>query len=299
MDMVEQERNSHKTADYQLTKLAEVSVPQDILDKLPEDAQQDVQEGIKQNGGVAGLLESYLGTPVTTEQVERVLSSNIVKEILTVYTGDLTNVLTGQEKLSELDVQKIKTIVNNNMDEVVQIAQELKPDLTKKETEALKQEITKVVDEKAEEIIQMLPEPEVIVQQIVEKSPEIGIALKILQKKNTIQLALIGTIVGLCVLIFLCRLQNFRGFRWLAVDMFVGGGINALLSLVLLIETPVIVKMIPDSALNSAINNILHAFDLALFERAALILVAGGVLLTAYILIKKARAKKASANAEE
>lgn len=300
MDMVEQEKNRHKAAEYQLNKLANVSVSQDVLDKLPEDIQENIPESIPQSsGGVAGILESYLGAPVTAEQVERVLSSNTVKEILTVYTGDLTSVLTGQQKLSALDAQKMKTIVNNNMDEVVQIVKELKPDLTEKDVEVLKTEIVKAVEEKAEEILQVIPKPEEIKEMIIEQSPEIGVALKILEKKKLVKLALIGAIVLLSALIFLCRLSGFRGLRWLAVDMFVGGGINVLLSLVLLIETPVIVKMIPDSALTSVINNVLHAFDLALFERAAIILVAGGALLTAYIFIKKAQAKKAVVKAEE
>ena len=315
IDLMHQQQD--KAAGYQINKLTsvtlpagvtipadatipeDVTIPQDVLNQLPEDTQQNVQETVKQNGGVAAILEKYLGTPVTAEQVERVMSSNTVKEVLTVYTGDLTRVLTGEEKLSEMDSQKIQSIVNKNMDEVIEIVQELKPDVAKKDVEALKQEISKVVEEKAEEIIQALPKPEEIKQQIVETAPEIGIALKILEKKKVIEMGLIGTVAGLCALIFLCRLENFRGFRWLAVDMFVGGGINALLSLVLLIETPVIAAMIPNSSLTTIIEKVLHAFDLALFERAAIILVAGGVLLTAYILINKAKAKKAVANVEE
>ena len=317
MDLVQQEK--HAAGEYQLTNLSQVTardISQDLLDQLPENLPSDVQDVLDQlpenntgteddpgsersTGTVATILEKYLGTPVTVAQVEKVMSSNTVKEILTVYTGDLTSVLTGEEKLSSLDAEKIKTIVNNNMDEVVQIVQELKPEMSKKETEVLKQEIAKTVEEKAEEILQILPKPEEIKEIIIETAPEVSIALKILEKKKTIEWGLIGAIAALSILIFLCRLENFRGFRWLAVDMFVGGGINALLSLILLIETPVIVGMIPDSALTSAISNILHAFDLALFERAAIILAAGGVMLTAYILIQKQRAKKTVVNVEE
>lgn len=314
MDMVKQEMGEPKAADYRLTNMAQVTqnIPQDVLDKLPENIPESIPQDVldklpesvpenapQTSGGIAGVLESYLGVPVSAEQVERVMTSNTVKEIINTYTGDLTNVLTGKEKLSELDAQKIKTIVNNNMNEVVQIVQELKPDLSNKEVETLKTEIVQVVEDKAEEIIQLLPKPEVVKEQIIEESPEIGIALQILEKKDTIQMALIAVPVLLSLLIFLCRLESFRGLRWLAVDMFVAGGFNSLLSAVVLIETPVVLKMVPNSALNSVISNILHAFDLALFERSAVILVAGGVLLTAYLLIKKSRAKKTAVNVEE
>ncbi len=285
MDLVEKEFRGDQdvAADYRVTKLAAVT------------GQSDSQD----TSGIAGVLERYLGAPVSQETVEKVLSSNTVKEIVRAYSGDLTNVLTGEEKLSELDVQKIETIVNNNMDEVVQLVREIKPDTSEKTTEELKASINKVVEEKAEEIIQLLPKPEEIRQQMVENHPELEVALDIIARKNTIMWSLVGVIVLLCALIFVCRLSGFRGFRWLAVDMFVGGGINALISLVVLVETPVVLRMIPDSTLNSVISGVLHAFDLALFERAAIILAAGGVLLTAYILIKKARAKKASVNVEE
>ncbi len=288
MDMVDREKKAD--ADYQLANLTQTS---QITDKLPEDIQEEIPEEIPQtSGGIAGLLEEYLRMPVTAQQVELVMNSNVVREILTIYTGDLTNVLTGKETVSALDTNKIKAIVNDNMDEVVQIVKELKPDITEKDLEELKTAITKVVDERADELVQMIPKPEEIKEMIIEQAPEIGIVLKILEKKNVIAWALVGVIALLCVLIFLCRLSGFRGFRWLAVDMFVGGGINALLGLVLLIGTPVVVKMVPDSALNSVVGNILQAFDLALLVRAGIILVAGGVLLAAYILIKKAKVKK-------
>ena len=78
-----------------------------------------------------------------------------------------------------------------------------------------------MVEEKAEEIIQALPKPEQIKEEIVERSPEVEMLLNILEKKDTIELVTVGVIAALCVLIFLCRLWGFRGFRWLAVDLFV------------------------------------------------------------------------------
>ena len=293
MDMVDREKKAD--ADYQLANLTQTS---QITDKLPEDIQEEIPEEVPQtSGGIAGLLEEYLHMSVTAQQVELVMNSNVVREILTIYTGDLADVLTGKEKASTLDTERIKTIVNDNMDEIVQIVKELKPGVTEKDLEELKTAITKVVDERVGEFVQLIPKPEQIKEMIIEQVPEIGMALQILEKKNVITWALVGVITLLCVLIFLCRLSGFRGFRWLAVDMFVGGGINVLLGLVLLIGTPMAVKMVSDSALNAVISNVLHAFDLALLARAGIILVAGGVLLTAYICIRKAKNKKVNETA--
>lgn len=291
-ELVEQEFRGEQdvAADYQLTKLAAVS----------QEVPQDVRQSDSQNpGGVAGILEGYLGASVDREIVENVLSSNAIKEIIHAYSDDLTRVLTGEEKMAELDAQKIKDIVNDNMDEIVEIVRQIHPEMTENDTIELKKAITQAVEEKAEEVVQLLPKPEEIRQQLIEESPELEIALNVIAQKNTIKWVAIGATTLLCVLIFVCRLWGFRGFRWLAVDLFVGGGINVLFCAALLIETPVILNMIPDSALNVVVGNLLHTFDNGMLVRTAVILLCGGLSLTAYILIKKMRAQKAAVNVEE
>lgn len=280
----EQIQDENTAAGYQLNKLS---------------SQTASQEDSKTSGGVAELLEKYLGVPIGAAEVEKVMSTKTVKEILATYTGDLVGVLTGEQEISTLDAEKLKTIVNNNIDEVVQIVQELKPDLTEKEKEALKSDIMKAIDEKAEEIIQALPKPEQIKEQIMEDAPEIGTALKILEKKRTIELTLIGVIAVLSALIFLCRLEGFRGFRWLAVDMFIGGGFNGLVCIGLMSGASAVMNALAGDSMGSVVGAVLSAFSKALLVRTIIILAVGGALLAAYIVIKKMRAQKAAANLEE
>lgn len=275
------------SADYRLERLAEVST-----EDAPESAEQNADS-------ISALLEKYLKAPIGAAELEKVMSSNTVKEILKTYTGDLTGVLTGQQKVSALDAQKLKSIVNDNIDEVVRIVQEIKPDLTEGEKQSLKSEILKVVDEKAEEIIQMLPKPEEIKEQILENAPEVGSALQILEKKKTIELALVGVLAVLSGLIFLCRLEGFRGFRWLAVDLFIGGGFNGLVWLGLTVSSAAITGILSENALGTVVGAMLTAFSKALLLRAIIILAVGGALLAAYILIKKKCPQKVTVNTEE
>ena len=240
------------------------------------------------------VLEGLFGDQVTQEQMDKILSSNLVKEFVKTYTDDLADAFTDGGKGPQLNAEKVKSIVNDNIDEVVDILQEVVPECAQMDRSELKANIQKAVDEGAEQIAQALPKPEDIRQEIARENPELETALKILAKKDTIKLAVIGVIILISGLIFLCRLPGFRGFRWLAVDLFVGAGFGAFVSVGLLVSRSALGEIAKEAGEQTAglVGTLLSTFTTGMFVRTGVMMVAGGLLLAAYIIIKRKMAEK-------
>ena len=163
----------------------------------------------------------------------------------------------------------------------------------------LKNKIQTTVDEKAEEIVNSLPKPEDLKQQLVESVPALETAMQILEMKKTIKMAIIGVIVVLSGLIFVCRIPGMRGFRWLAVDLFVAGGLNLLTTVGLMASKSAVGEIAKEAGAQVAnlVGSLLGAFANGMLIRTIVMLLAGGGLLTVYILLKKRKAKKLAAEA--
>lgn len=245
------------------------------------------------------LLAGMFGDSVSQEQMSAIMSSNAVKELIEAYTGDLTNAITGGNQAAAFNADKIKSIVNENIDEIVQVLQANVPECANMSAEELKNNIQKAVNENAEQIINALPKPEELKKQLVESVPALEAAMEILAMKKTIKLVIIGAIVVLSGLIFACRIPGLRGFRWLAVNLFVGGGLNLFTTVGLLISKSAVSQIAKEAGTQAAslVGTLLGAFTNGMLIRTAVMLLAGGGLLTVYILIKKAKAKKLAVEA--
>lgn len=264
---------------YEVTRLTETSTP--------ENAGQNVLEGM-------------FGDQLTQEQMEKILDSNLVKDFVKSYTDDLTSAFVGGEG-SGFNADKVKAIMNDNLDEIVGILQEVAPECAQMDAEELKANIRKAVDEGAEQLVQALPKPEDIRKELVQQNPSLETALKIIAQKNKIKLAVIGVIILLSVLIFLCRLPEFRGLRWLAVDLFVGAGFGAFVSVGLVVSSSAVAEIAKQSGEQVAgiVSALLSSFASGMFVRTAVMLVAGGLLLAAYIVIKRQKALQAEETSTE
>lgn len=266
---------------YEVTHLSEVSAPENPAENA-----------------LAGMF----GDQLTQEQMDKILSSNLVKDFVKNYTKDLTNAFIDGAEGQSFNAEKVKSIVNDNLDEIVGILQEVVPECANMDKEELKASIQKAVDEGAEKIVQALPKPQDIRQEIAQQNPALETALKILARRNTIKLAVIGAIVLISALIFLCRLPEFRGLRWLAVDLFVGAGFGAFVSVGLVVSSSAVSEIAKQSGeqLAGIVGALLSDFTSGMFTRTAVMLIAGGLLLAAYIVIKKKKAAQAEdAPAEE
>lgn len=240
------------------------------------------------------VLADLFGDELTPDQVSAILDSKAAKELIEAYTEDLTGAFAGGDQAASFNAEKIKSIVNENIDDIVDVLQKNVPELAGKTAEELKKEITKAVDENADKIIETLPDPADLKQQLAEENPVLEIVMTIIGMRDTIKVILIAAILVLSGLIFACRLPGTRGLSWLAVDLFTAGGLGVLISVVL---------MMASSALNSSVETygaelvslvgvLLGSFTTGMLVRYGVMLAFGGILLTAYILLKKLQAKK-------
>lgn len=267
--------------DYGLVKLSNTS--QDAVSAGGDDMSQITSD----------MLGSLVGDAIPQEALDAILNSKAAQELISTYAEDIANAISGSGEDAKFNADKLKQIVNDNMDEIVEIIQTASPDMADVDIEEIKTTIQTAINDNADEIVQALPKPEEIKQQLVQESPELEMALDILAAKDTIKLAIIGVIVVLSGLIFACRLCGFRGFRWLAVDLFVAGGIGLLPSLGLTFGASAVNDMLADNAvLSSVVGSIVSSLATGMLIRVLIMLLCGGGLLTAYIFIKKAKAKK-------
>lgn len=280
-----------------ITKVVTEAVGQ-ISAKQTEDIEDSsvLSEGIQQ---AKSAVEDVFGEHLNQKSLDKMMDSNAAKEVIAIYTEDLTNALTGSNKQSRLSADTLKEIVDENMDEILDIAQEFDEDLTKDDLKELESDILREVDENAGEIIAAIPDPKEIKNELTKSLPGMTAALHILAMKNAFKAMLIGLIVLLSALIFVCLLPNFRGFRCLAVNLFVGGGISGLLCAVFGFGMSVLLGVMPVPVIATVAKVMLGTFTRGLVLRTAVMLMSGGLLLTAYLVINKLRAKKAPVTMEE
>lgn len=240
------------------------------------------------------VLSDLFGDNLTPDQVSAILNSKAAKELIEAYTEDLTGAFAGSDQAASLNAEKVKSIVNENIDEIVEVLQKNVPELAGKSAEELKQEITKTVNENADKFVEALPDPADLKQQLSEENPMLETAMIVIGKRNTVKLALIAAILVLSGLIFACRLPGTRGFSWLAVDLFTAGGLGMLITVALKMASSALGSSIDTygADLVSLVGVLLGSFTTGMFVRYGVMLAFGGILLTAYILLKKIQAKK-------
>ena len=118
------------------------------------------------------VLADLFGDELTPDQVSAILDSKAAKELIEAYTEDLTGAFAGGDQAASFNAEKIKSIVNENIDDIVEVLQQNVPELAGKTAEELKKEITKAVDDNADKIIEALPDPADLKQQLAEDYPE-------------------------------------------------------------------------------------------------------------------------------
>ena len=237
------------------------------------------------------VLTDLFGDDISPDQISAILDSKAAKELIDAYTEDLTGAFAGGDKAPEFNAEKIKSIVNENIDDIVDVLQKNIPELADKSPEELKKEITKAVDENAHKLIEALPDPETLRQQLAEENPLLEAFMAVIAMRDTIRLLLIVAIVVLSGLIFACRIPGVRGFSWISVDLFTAGGLGMLVSVVLLMASSALGSSTEayGAELVGLVSVLLSSFTTGLFVRYGVMLVFGGVLLTAYLLLKKYR----------
>lgn len=250
------------------------------------------------------MVQDMLGVEVETEALQNILKSEAatetINDILGAYTEGLTDAITGKGEAA-FTAETVKKIANDNLDKIVDVLQKEVPAMAEKPKEELKTEIQTAIENNAENIAAALPKAEDIKENLMSSldaatQQAIAAGLWCISNKVMINWIFFGVCAVLCVLIFFLRFWGFNGLRQLAIDMFVGGGIGVVLSVILKLVGAKIPELMEGEAemAAKAVVTVINEMGSAMLWRTILIVVAGGVSLAGFIVLKKLRNKKAA-----
>lgn len=250
------------------------------------------------------MVKDMLGVEVETEALENILKSDAatstINDILGAYTEGLTDAITGKGEAA-FTAETVKKIANDNLDKIVDVLQKEVPAMAEKPKEELKTEIKTAIENNAENIAAALPKAEDIKENLMSSldaatQQAIAAGLWCISNKVMINWMFFGVCAVLCVLIFFLRFWGFKGLRQLAIDMFVGGGIGVVLSVILKLAGAKIPELMEGEAemAAKAVVTVINEMGSAMLWRTILIVVVGGVSLAGFIVLKKLRNKKAA-----
>lgn len=223
------------------------------------------------------------------------LSTNAAKEVFELYATDISNSLSGKTADSKLTKEALQKIAEDNIDELAEFMMEHgdTPDVS---VDEVKQAITTSFANEADEILAMLPDPKELTQQVVTENPELKSVFDVIGNVNSIKFSIIGTIIVISALIFVCRLFDLRGFKWLSIDLFVASGFLILVCIGIFLGAGAVELMTAaEGIIGGIVANFLSSFKTGMVIRTAVMLAFGIALMVAYVYIKKAKAKKATA----
>ncbi len=243
------------------------------------------------------MVKDMLGVEVEAEALQNILKSeaatDTINDILGAYTENLTDAITGKGETA-FTAETVKKIANDNLDKIVDVLQAEVPAMAEKPKEELKTEIKTAIEDNAENIAAALPKAEDIKENLMGSldaaaQKAIAAGLWCISNKTMINWVFFGVCAVLCVLIFFLRFWGFKGLRQLAIDMFVGGGIGVVLSVVLKAvgaKIPELMEGEAEMAANAVVTAI-NEMGSAMLWRTILIVVVGGVCLAGFIVLKK------------
>lgn len=162
------------------------------------------------------LVETVEEVGLSAEQIDNALKSEEANRILGIYADDAMEILMSLPTDKKFDVPTIKSIVDENIDKVLDIAeQELQGPVQKEE---IKQQVNTVFVTHTETVEKVIPviEP---VRVVIETVKESKLLMHTLSPKFII-IAII-TLVLMAILIALLRYRKLNGLIWLSADFFI------------------------------------------------------------------------------
>lgn len=167
----------------------------------------DIQDVISENQELSASLTE---AGVTEETIEQMLESETVEQLVEVYVEDINAVILNGDT-TNFNSETIKNIINENKDEVKEIVKDLAGD--KVSQEELDKEIDKFIDENFVQIVESLPKP----QEIIEDIPEDALEVIRVFNSGIVTNICIGFCAVLILLILLLRFREFSFFIWFSV----------------------------------------------------------------------------------
>lgn len=227
------------------------------------------------------------------------LSTDAFKEFAELYLTDVINGLSGKNE-TKLTAEALRKIIEDNIDDFVAIALESGEEGEMTAEEAKKVILDNLAKGGAEELLAEIPNPKELTDEMASENPEILTVFSALGKSNTIKIVIVVSLIAISALIFVCRLFNFKGVKWLFIDLYIASGILIPVCIGLFIGSGIVAQMaIEEPAIGTIVSGILFSLTTGVIIRSVVILFFAIALMVAHIIIQKAIAKKATACVDE
>ncbi len=221
---------------------------------------------------------------VDEKQLMDIASTNAVQEIYNSYLSGIFDVIEGKTPQETLTETKIQDILLADFDQIFGIFKDSSPELIDVPEEQAKEMFTGMM----QQVAVQLPTPESLVQDLFAQQPEMDTVLEVWTQIGKVKPAFIGAVVVLSLLIFVCRLFGFRGFRWLSVDLFIATGLSGIACLPLALSEQVMeVAMGENEALALISENLMSNLTQGVYIRTGILLLAAIALMVTYCIVRK------------
>ncbi len=219
------------------------------------------------------------------EIMDALMKSDAAKDLLNEYVSGIGSVFTGEEAPEGLTAEKLKNIVNENMDEIVGIAKEYSDeDVSEEEIRTM---IEQAVDESADEIVASLPTVDEVKKEF--EDDILKLLGKIFVPRTTY--ALIAFSVVFALLIYACRYKRFGGFMWVGVDCIIAGCFVALIKGAFSVAEAIVADMLGAESID-IVTKILSMMSKTFTVGLVVLWVAAIVLITLCIILRKVAKEK-------
>lgn len=235
-----------------------------------------------------------------SQQVMELFRSDAVQELYETYIDSVFAALDSNMPQVALDEAKIQQIVRDNIDELYSFALNSIPDVKDYPEAEAKALLESYMITAFQGYAQSLPSGEALRQEMFGDEADAQMVMSLISQIDTIKLSYVGILVFLSLLIFVCRLPRWRGFRWLSTNLFIAGILNAFVCVGLGLSASVVAALFADMPAGGLITNaFLPVFSQGVYIRTGIMLAAAVALLAVYLFIKKTAAKKAASPALE
>ena len=240
------------------------------------------------------MNETFEKLGLDSDDAEEFIKSPEVTEVIENYSAAVTDTLQVLSKEEEFDASFLQDFVEENIDTLVDIAEEISP--TGVEKEDLKEGLSQAIASQEEVFEELLPKDEITVNTSGNIDPLKAIRLVL---SPTLTLIVVAALLVPVALICLLKFKRARCCIWLSVDFIICslllGGIALLGNLAFFKE------LLPTDASFGA--QIINSSVSVVFNRVAIsalvLIVLAALLLTAYFIIRAKVLNKAVATETE
>ncbi|MBR6765867.1 MAG: hypothetical protein IKM06_05205 [Clostridia bacterium] len=249
------------------------------ITKLVENV--DIAETITSNEELSAELEKMNVSP---EAVEEIVKSDTVTQVIDTYIEDVNAFLEGKEA-TNFTPDKVKEILNSNIDEITDIVEEVTEEEINKEE--LKAQLNTFIDEEMPAVIEEMPKPAEALKDVV--PTEAREYFNVINNGTIFKVCLIATVI-LMAIIFALRIMKLSGFLFIGISGIVATVFMAALYFGFDIILELVLAESPEAA--GILNAVTGVFTSRLLTVVIALLVISAILMAAHFVISFFRKKK-------